>query len=77
MMNKIFFKISSIGTFLIMHGMLMAQQPETEMADVFRAEGKIYVVIGVFVIIMIVLFIYLFMMDRKIRQLENRLNGED
>lgn len=58
-----------------MHNIAFAQQ--AEMADVFRAEGKIYVVIGVFAIIMLVMFIYLFMMDRKIRQLENRMNDKE
>ncbi len=76
-MNNIFFKIVGTIAFLMMHGMLFAQQAKVEMADVFREEGKIYVVIGVFVIIMIVLFIYLFMMDRKIRQLENQIKEED
>jgi len=33
----------------------LAQRPETEMADKFRADGKIYVVIGVFAIIMAVM----------------------
>jgi len=55
---------------------LLAQQPKVEMAELFRSEGKIYVVIGVFAIVMLVLFIYLFMMDRKIRQLEDRMNNK-
>ena len=74
-MNKIFFKIVGTLAFLMIHGILIAQQ--AEMADVFRAEGKIYVVIGVFVIIMIVMFIYLFMIDKKIRKLENRIKEDD
>jgi len=59
----------------MMQVVLLAQQAEGDMADLFRSEGKIYVVIGVFTIIMLVLFIYLFMMDRKIRQLEDRMNN--
>jgi len=76
-MSKYFYKIISTTVFLMMQVVLMAQQADGDMADLFRSEGKIYVVIGVFAIIMVVLFIYLFMMDRKIRQLENRVNNED
>jgi CcmD family protein len=48
-------------------------QADVEMADQFRADGKIYVVIAVISIILIGLFIYLFRLDRKITDLENRL----
>jgi uncharacterized phosphosugar-binding protein len=43
-----------------------AQAP-VEMADQFRADGKIYVVIAV------VAIIYLFRLDRKITDLEKRI----
>lgn len=76
-MSKYFYKIVSIPFFLMMQFTLLAQRAEGDMADVFRSEGKIYVVIGVFVIIMVVLFIYLFMMDRKIRRLEDMMNNKD
>lgn len=52
-----------------------AQRPETEMADKFRADGKIYIVIGVFAIVMAVMFVFLFNLDRKIRQLENEIKN--
>jgi CcmD family protein len=48
-------------------------QADVEMADQFRADGKIYVVIAVISIILIGLFVYLFRLDRKITDLENRL----
>ena len=35
-----------------------------------RSEGKIYVVVAVLVVILIGLFIYLFTIDKKVRQLE-------
>lgn len=47
-------------------------QADVEMADQFRADGKIYVVIAVISIILIGLFVYLFRLDRKITDLENR-----
>jgi CcmD family protein len=43
------------------------------MADQFRADGKIYVVIAVVSIILAGFFVYLFRLDRKITNLENRL----
>jgi CcmD family protein len=48
-------------------------QSEVEMADQFRADGKINVVIAVIGIILVGLFVYLFRLDRKITDLENRL----
>lgn len=48
-------------------------QAEVEMADQFRAEGKIFVVIAVIGIILAGLFVYLFRLDRKITKLEKRL----
>ncbi|WP_395767695.1 CcmD family protein [Aquirufa sp.] len=48
-------------------------QSTVEMADQFRADGKIYVVIAVVAIILTGLFIYLFRLDRKISDIENRI----
>lgn len=53
----------------------MGQNPEVEMADKFAADGKIYVVIGVFGIVMAVMFMFLFSLDRKIRRLENDIKN--
>jgi CcmD family protein len=49
---------------------MTAQAQEVEMADKFREEGKIYVVISVFAVILIGLFVYVFLLDKKIGQLE-------
>jgi K+-transporting ATPase A subunit len=46
-------------------------QVEPEMADVMRSNGKIFVVVAVLSVILIGLFIYLFILDRKIKRLEN------
>ena len=46
---------------------------EVEMADQFRADGKIYVVIAVILIILIGLFTFLFRLDNKVSKLEKRL----
>jgi FtsH-binding integral membrane protein len=42
-----------------------------EMADTFRGEGKIYVVVGVMLILLVGLFIYMFRIERKVKKLEN------
>lgn len=47
-----------------------AQNRQPEMADVMRANGKIYVVVAIIVIILIGLAAYLFTLDRKITRLE-------
>jgi len=48
-------------------------QDAVEMADKFREDGKIYVVIAVVAIILVGIFIYLFRLDRKITDLEKRI----
>jgi CcmD family protein len=48
-------------------------QASIEMADQFRADGKIYVVIAVVAIILTGIFIYLFRLERKISDIENRI----
>ena len=50
---------------------LVAQ--DVEMADTFRSEGKIYVVVAIVLIVLAGLVTYLFVIDRKVRKLERRL----
>ncbi len=47
---------------------------EPQMADVFRSEGKIYVVIAVLAIIFSCIVTYLIYLDLKIRKLEKTKN---
>ncbi len=49
---------------------LPAQSIEPEMADAFRAEGKIYVVVAVCLIVLFGLIAYLTVIDRRLRKLE-------
>ena len=53
---------------------LMAQQADIEMADQFRADGKIYVVIAVVLLILVGIFIYLFNLDKKVTRLEKEVS---
>lgn len=48
---------------------LLAQP--VEMATKLRSEGKIYVVVGVMLIIFLGVAVYLFSLDRRIRKIEN------
>ena len=56
---------------LILSGMsnhLLAQ--DVAMADGMRAEGKIYVVVAVVLVMLIGLFMYLIRIDRRLKKLE-------
>jgi CcmD family protein len=50
----------------------LANAQEPEMADGMRAEGKIYVVVAIVLVILIGLLAYLFLMDRRLSALEKR-----
>ncbi|MEL0008481.1 MAG: hypothetical protein VW741_01290 [Flammeovirgaceae bacterium] len=55
---------------LIYNLFLMVQ--EVAMADVLRSDGKIYVVVVVFLLILSGLFLYLFRIEKKIDSLNNK-----
>lgn len=73
-------KITYILFFLLSMFTLPAQENDPiaqtvkapEMADLFRSEGKIYVVIAVLAITFLCLIGYLIYIDLKVRKLENR-----
>ena len=46
---------------------------EVEMADGLRSEGKIYVVVGVLVTILLGIIVYLIMIDRKVSDIEKKI----
>ncbi len=48
-------------------------QADVEMADGMRSEGKIYVVVGIILIVLTGLVVYLVLLDRKVKKLENLL----
>ena len=62
-----------IYLFLLMIVSTIANAQDAEMADVMRSNGKIYVVVGIILIVLTGLITYLFMLDRKITKLENKL----
>jgi hypothetical protein len=62
--------------FLLMVIGTTANAQDAEMADVMRSNGKIYVVVGIILIVLVGLIAYLFMLDRKITKLENKLSDK-
>jgi len=65
---------------LLLAGRALAQATATaadqpEMADALRANGKIYVVVLVIVIILSGLLAYLVRLDRKVSRLEREVEG--
>jgi hypothetical protein len=53
-----------------------APQPEIEMADTLRQDGKIYVVVAVLLTVLVGLIIYLVSLDRKVSRLEKQLKDD-
>ena len=43
-----------------------------EMADVLRSEGKIYVIVVIFLLILFALFLYLYRIEKKVDRLKNK-----
>lgn len=62
--------LTTIFVFACLLGMA---QDQPEMADAFRKDGKIYVVVGIIVVILIGLFTFLFLLDRKLTKIESLL----
>jgi hypothetical protein len=68
---KLHKKIPVLMLVLLNAPLLFAQQKQTEMADLMRSNGRIYVVVAVMLTILTGLIIYLVRLDRKISRLEN------
>jgi uncharacterized integral membrane protein len=72
MIKKIVFLIP----LLLLHIFVLAQDEKVEMADTFRSNGKIYVVVAVILTIFAGIIFYLIRLDRKISKLEKE-NAND
>lgn len=53
------------------------QAQPVEMADRMRADGKIYVVVAILLLILVGLLAYVFTTDRKITRLEKKITDKD
>jgi uncharacterized membrane protein len=58
--------------FLFASSVALAQQ-EVEMADTMRANGKIYVLVSIILVVLSGILIYLITIDRKVSHMEKRL----
>lgn len=64
-------KLLATCGWLLATGYLFAQ--DVEMADGMRSSGKIYVVIGVFLTILLGIILFLIMIDRKVSDIEKKI----
>jgi CcmD family protein len=65
-MKKLIFSLILMLTTL----QIFAQDNGVEMADQMRSNGKIYVVVGCIVVILVGLLVYLFSLDKRLKKLE-------
>jgi len=65
-------------TVLIFTSFLLSAQQASQpaMADKFREDGKIYIVIAVLAVIFVSLLVYLVMTERKLKKLEDELKNK-
>ncbi len=68
-MHRIVYRLLFTISCLLLNTMSFAQD-KPDMADTMRSNGKIYVVVAVCLTILIGLFIYVFVVDRKVSKLE-------
>lgn len=66
---------AAVCLILLIGPLTLHAQDSVDMADTMRADGKIYVVVGVMVIIFVGLFIYLMIIDRKLSRMERGEKG--
>jgi CcmD family protein len=71
-MNKVKHLVSLLLGMLVFFSAKAQNNPE--MADAMRSDGKIYVVVAIILIVLIGLFVYLFILDKKVKKLENLLH---
>ena len=64
-------------TVLFTHFFVFAQDEKVEMADGFRSNGKIYVVVAVILTIFAGIIFYLVRLDRKISRIEKDNSAND
>ena len=57
-------------------GIFAQEAAKPEMADAFRQDGKIYVVVAVASLVFLGITTYLVLIDRKLRKLEKQQNAQ-
>ena len=71
-MNKLVRSLLLVVCCVSLSAVCFAQENKPEMADVMRSNGKIYVVVAVCLTILIGLFLYIVLIDKKVNRLEKR-----
>lgn len=71
-MNKTIYRLLLLLCGLFFNAAAFAQE-KPEMADTMRSNGKIYVVVAVCLTILLGLFLYVFLVDRKLSRLEKEI----
>ncbi len=64
-------------TWLLLTSTLTTASAQAEHADFMRSIGKIYVVVGVIVIVFIGIIAFLFYLERKVTKLENQISKNE
>lgn len=72
-MINIIFMITNL---FIKSAVLSGNLLQIPMADTFRSEGKIYVLLGVVLVLLGGFFFYLFRIDRKVKKLEDDIHNQ-
>lgn len=76
MIKKILVFLLSVGLPVILQAQQVVTPEEPQMADTFREDGKIYVVIAVIALIFLSLAAFLVYIERKLKRMEDRINGK-
>jgi hypothetical protein len=73
---KKFSRILLAGLLLLSNIAAFSQSESVEMADQFRADGKIYVVVAIILVVLLGFVAYLFLLDRKLTNIDKALNAK-
>jgi uncharacterized membrane protein len=74
-MVKIVYRLL-FGVIGLLISLTVSAQDKVEMADGMRSNGKIYIVVAVCLTILIGLFLYMTMLDRRMSRMEKNRNAE-
>lgn len=69
-MNKLIQRLWLVVGGVLLNSIAFAQEKSSGLDDTMRSSGKIYIVVASCLIILVGLFIYIFIVDRKVSRLE-------
>lgn len=74
-MKKLFFSLLMISSLSGFAQNTKGAEPLVEMADQLREDGKIWIVVGVVLLVLLGLLIYVILLDRKISKIERDIHS--